>query len=81
MSVFRGNIFTQQTIVLDGNEFHDCTFHECDLIYRGGSLEFKSKAVRCNWVFEGAAQRTITLLRYLGYLPPTGVLRDWPTDA
>jgi hypothetical protein len=81
MAVFKNKTFTRETIVLDSNEFHGCTFNECHLTYRGGPIVFKADAFRCHWVFEGAAQNTIGLLRYIGILPPTGELKDWPMDS
>ena len=80
MAVFKNQTFTRDKIVLDGSEFYDCTFNECRITYRGGAIEFKSKAIRCHWVFEGAAQNTILLLRDLGLLSPTVELEDRPTE-
>ena len=72
MGVFKSQTFTREKIVLEGNDFYDCTFNECQITYRGGDTDFKAEAIRCHWVFDGAAKNTINLLRNLGILSDGG---------
>ena len=56
--------FEDKTVILDGEEFEDCTFVECKLIYRGGEPPRLSnnKFHGCTWELEDAALRTISFL-------------------
>ena len=49
--------FEDKTVILDGEEFEDCTFVECKLIYRGGEPPRLSnnKFHGCTWELEDAA--------------------------
>ena len=77
----RIKLLRERKIVLDGNDFYDCTFNECRITYRGGDIDVKAEAIRCHWVFDGAAKNTINLLRNLGLLPCTDDLKDRPVDS
>ncbi len=68
MSVLRDKTITSQRVLLDGNEYLNCLFIDCELIYRGGACTFQSNTRRCSWFFEGAAMNTIGILRELGVL-------------
>jgi hypothetical protein len=61
---FDGKQFTNQTIRVDENEFVNCKFVECRLIFTGaGSASFQSCLFeRCEWIFDGAAENTIQYL-------------------
>ena len=74
MGVLQGQTVTSQRVLLDGNEYVNCLFIDCELIYRGGACTFESNTRRCSWLFEGPAMNTIGLLRELGILvkePPS----------
>ncbi|MEX0677333.1 MAG: hypothetical protein WD063_09670 [Pirellulales bacterium] len=55
------------TEVIDGNEYQECRFEKCRMIYRGGEIpritgcQFDD----CTWHFEGAAERTLLFMRQL----------------
>jgi hypothetical protein len=63
---------TNQTIadkpeIIDGNQYNDCTFDRCKIIYRGGplpSIESCSFS-NCTWHFEEGAERTLIFLKML----------------
>jgi hypothetical protein len=67
MAVHKKRSFVNQTLILDGNEFHECEIRHCNLIYKGldaVKLEHCHIAA-CTWQFEDAALRTTTLLKQL----------------
>jgi hypothetical protein len=68
MSVVRKKTITSKRVLLDGNEYLNCLFIDCELIYRGGACTFESNTRRCSWFFEGPAMNTIGILRELGVL-------------
>lgn len=57
--------FTQETIALDGENFSDCEFRKCRLIYSGGEPPVFDgcKFDHCDWRFEGPAGRTLEHLK------------------
>jgi hypothetical protein len=64
--------FFQETVEIDGNEYHGCTFSRSRLVYRGGP---PVKMVECliqdaRWDLEGAAANTMRFLsdvyRFMG---------------
>ena len=63
----KGKRFAETTEVLDGNEFADCKFDNCQLLYRGGVIpkvegcQFNN----CQWRFEDSAERTLVFMRQL----------------
>lgn len=65
MSEFTGKDFNDTSVVIDGNDYIQCTFTGCTLLYRGGIIpKFAGcRLDRCRWVFEDSAIRTIGLLR------------------
>jgi hypothetical protein len=68
MGVVRRKTITSKRVLLDGNEYLNCLFIDCELIYRGGACTFQSNTRRCSWLFEGPAMNTIGILRELGVL-------------
>lgn len=56
--------FTGERVVLDGKHFEDCTFENCDLVYRGGVPPnfIRSDFAAPRFVFEGAAQSTVQFM-------------------
>jgi hypothetical protein len=59
--------FTDVTEVIDGNQYIDCKFEKCLMIYRGGDIP----SIRgcnfndCRWQFEEAAERTLVFMRLI----------------
>ena len=67
MAVHKKESLINQTLILDGNEFHDCELKHCNLIYKGREavkLEHCHIAA-CTWQFEDAALRTVIMLKGL----------------
>ncbi|MGD9599123.1 MAG: hypothetical protein AB7G76_05955 [Steroidobacteraceae bacterium] len=63
---FEKQEFDGETIVLDDNEYIDCTFRNCRFQYDGG--EFNIERIRFDTIeftVSGAAARTVVLLRSL----------------
>ena len=62
-----GKTLSNATEVIDGNQYTDCRFENCKLVYRGGDLPKISGShfENCNWQFEDAAERTLVFLRHL----------------
>jgi hypothetical protein len=58
-------IFNRETVVLDGENFSDCEFQSCRLIYNGGELPHFShcRFDDCEWKFEDSAARTLAHLK------------------
>ena len=59
--------FASTREVLDDNEYVDCKFKECVLVYQGGTLPTITgcELNDCRWEFEDGAMRTLMLLRSL----------------
>ena len=57
-------IFRDQRVELSGNRFHDCTFENCELVYRGDpSPTFQdNEFIDSTFVFKDAAIRTLYFL-------------------
>jgi hypothetical protein len=58
--------FTEQTVVLDGQSFTECTFVQCVLVFRGEApfaLRGNLVDVTCRWQFEGAAALTAEAMK------------------
>jgi hypothetical protein len=53
--------FTDETVQVDGNAYHDCRFTVSRIVYEGGPIpEFVNCVFdRCQWVFDGPAENTI----------------------
>ena len=67
MAQYRNQKFADQEIHVDGNEYHDCRFDNCVLVYSGGQLP---KITGCSfarpkWRFSGAAADTLLLMSQL----------------
>ncbi|NRG16246.1 hypothetical protein HPQ64_00930 [Rhizobiales bacterium] len=64
---FSSRTFYGETIVLDGSEFRDCSFKDCQLTYSGGALPVLSGCgfERCRWAFGEEAGRTLSFLSAL----------------
>lgn len=70
MEIIQNQTFTGETMIIDDKFFVNCVLENCVLIYAGGDIRFDgSKAKNCAWNFEGPANRTINLLKWLKALP------------
>lgn len=58
-------IFNHETVALDGEQFSDCEFRDCRLVYAGGEppLFEGCRFDSCEWKFEHAAARTLAHLK------------------
>jgi hypothetical protein len=74
MASFQDVAKKNESIVLDGNEFIDCKFQGCELIYRGGELPKLQRCdfTQCSWKLDGAAKQTILFLRSIYHSGPGG---------
>lgn len=58
-------IFKGKEIVLDGNEYEDCQFYDCRLVYEGGTLPIirgRSTFDRSRFAMQGEASRTLNFM-------------------
>jgi hypothetical protein len=57
-------VFVDQELLVDGNEYVRCEFHHCTLVYHGDQdVTFQSCAVEdCTWRFAGSALRTLQFI-------------------
>lgn len=60
-----GEQLADQRVVLDEDEFLECTFTRCQIVYRGGERAYlvRCRFAECSFEFEGAAGRTLLFLR------------------
>ena len=67
MTKHANKTFTNETITLDGNDYDNCEFNKCELVYSGGTLPNLSDSNfnDCGWSFRDAAARTIQLMTAL----------------
>lgn len=85
MTVIYDETFVDDTIVLDGKKFVNCTFIRCLLIFAGGHFEWTNpKRVDCRWKMAGDALETTRFIemiatldpKTLPILPTSGVMPD-----
>jgi hypothetical protein len=60
-----GQTFASTTEFLDGNEYVDCTFNDCQIVFGGGDLPgiVNCQFNNCRWQFANAAERTLKFMR------------------
>ena len=60
-------VFNHETITLDDEDFADCEFRDCRLVYSGGRPpSFSScRFDGCDWKLDGAAANTLALLKVM----------------
>jgi hypothetical protein len=60
-----GVTYSHETVVLDGQEFSDCEFRDCRLVYSGGEVPTFNdcRFHACEWKFEDSAVRTLAYLK------------------
>jgi len=65
MDTINNKTFNKEHIIIDNKRFENCTFNECDFVYRGAPTGFFSN---CNfntiksWEFEGEAKNTLEFI-------------------
>jgi hypothetical protein len=64
MAKIENRTYSKEAVNLDGNEFVNCTFNDCTLVYRGGPLpRFAGNSIeRCVWNFSDAAELTLRFI-------------------
>lgn len=67
MSTQASASYNHQTVQLDGEDFSDCSFSACRLVYRGGPApQFAGcRFDKCEWKFEDEAAQTLQLLKLM----------------
>jgi hypothetical protein len=60
-------VFNHETVALDGEEFSDCEFRSCRLVYSGGPLPKFSNCRfdEIEWKLDDAAQRTLAYMKLM----------------
>jgi hypothetical protein len=63
--------FENETVVVDGNSFHNCTFKNCVIEYSGGLFEFGQSVTFPNSkiTISGAAKNSALFFESLGLIP------------
>ena len=74
-------IIENQTVFVDGRDFHGAEFRNCLLIYSGGGVKMGSTTQKnCQWRFDGPAGRTWYMMKRLyeqGYSQMIERAFDW----
>lgn len=65
MTDYEAQTFTNEQVHLDGNNFTNCYFENCNLVYSGGELPnlVRNELVQTTMSFGGSASRTIQFMR------------------
>ncbi|WP_309604889.1 hypothetical protein [Phenylobacterium sp.] len=60
-----GTIYNHETVTLDGEEYADCEFRDCRMVFSGGAPPaFDScRFDGCEWKFEDGAANTLAYLK------------------
>jgi hypothetical protein len=63
----RGNHYQRTLVVLDGQEFHDCVFEHCRLVFRGEQATVLEGCTfnHVAWALDGPAATTLAFLAAL----------------
>ena len=78
MEIIRDQVFSDETVRLDGKHFIDCRFTSCTLEYGGEEVIFERTAMHdCNHMLYGHARQTAKYMQLMGLLDET---RDRWTD-
>ena len=79
-----GELFRNDVIELDGNEFLDCRFLGCKLFYRGGPLPYLDSVSideSCVIAFRDGAGNTLEMLRDLYRRSPEMVMKMLESES
>jgi hypothetical protein len=74
MTMVKDQKLERQDVLLDDNEFINCDFENCKMIYKGGQLPKlqQCRFALCSWQLDEAAQRTVLFLRAIYHSGPGG---------
>jgi len=77
MRTIRNQHFENDSVTLDGTEFIECDFVNCEIGFSGGEVHLNGSTMKgCRWKFDGAARNTIGILRGFGIVK--GDPSAWP---
>jgi hypothetical protein len=82
MTMETATIFNHETVVLDGQEYADCEFRACRMLFSGGQPPIfeNCKFDECDWKFDDAAARTLAYLKLVwavgGKAPVQGLIKE-----
>src|SRR5215218_1547936 len=67
MALHEGATFANETVVLDGNDYRNCTFNNCEIVFNGtASVALNGINLNdCRWTFNGPAGLTIDFMTAL----------------
>ena len=67
MALHEGETFANETVVLDGNDYRNCTFTNCEIVFNGtASVSLHGINLdNCQWTFDGPAGLTINFMTAL----------------
>jgi hypothetical protein len=67
MVKFAARIFESERVHVDGQQFIDCEFKNCSMVFSGGALPgfLECHFEGCQWQLEAAASRTVQYLQIL----------------
>ncbi len=67
MALHQGEAFSNEMVVLDGNDYLNCTFTNCEIVFRGtASVTLNGLYLNdCRWTFDGPAGLTINFMTAL----------------
>jgi hypothetical protein len=71
-----GETISNVTETIDGNQYVNCRFENCQLVFSGGELPTINSCHfdNCRWQFEEAAERTLLFMKNLYHgMGPGGV--------
>ena len=72
--VFKGKVFENETVHLDGNQFFECVFRKCTVTYGGGDgpVLVRPHFTDCEFVLTDAAMRTCQFMAGIYNSGPAG---------
>ncbi len=67
MAQHQGATFANETVALDGNDYLNCTFNNCEIVFSGtASVNLNGVNFNdCRWTFEGPAGMTVNFMTAL----------------
>lgn len=82
MTKYEGQKLEKVAFVAEESFFVNCVLTDCDLFYSGGDVEWVSTSFQnCRWHWQGAAGKTLNLMRLLGMLKPQEIPPQNPASS
>ena len=82
MARYVGSTFENTSLVLDGNEYHNCQFRNCRITVTRGNYTLKRVSfVRCSFEFRGEADNIRKLVEGLKHQRTGAPLFDRSTEG